>query len=309
MVSNEVKAKTLFLWFDSNEFYAANVSKQGLPVANIYRKTSVFMKVLRRAYIKLNFLSIYPWLDSWRNDLNLYDTVIVPDSVLTPSVVEYINRKNHKARVIIWYWNPVDKSVPVASFYDKKCEIWTFDELDAHKYGIKLNTQYYFKNIEKKEDEIINDILFVGGDKGRLQYLLNLQKEFELCNLITDFHIVKTAIKLNSNYDYKARIKYSEVLKKINSCKAILDIVSVNQTGLTLRPLEALFHNKKLITNDKSILNRDFYNPNNIFILDHDKKSEISDFLDRPFIEIEKKTIDNYDFENWLSRFCLSENS
>ena len=44
------------------------------------------------------------------------------------------------------------------------------------------------------------------------------------------------------------------------------EIVQPGQGGLTIRTLEALFYNKKLITNNESITEYDFYNADNIFI-------------------------------------------
>ena len=303
MLSDQTKSRTLFLWLNCNEFHAVNAAKSGVKISNVYRHTPKILKALRRLQIKLNIFSVYPWLDSWANNLDAYDTVIIHASKLTPPVVKFINRKNPYVKVIVWYWNPIAKTEPISSFSSYKCEIWTFDEEDSRQYGINHNTQYYFKNIILKEHNPSNDVLFVGGDKARLSFLIKVQSELELLGLSTDFHIVGTPKISNNSYDYKKRIDYSEVLEKIKNSKAILDIVSDNQIGLTLRPLEALFFSKKLITNDKTIVNRDFYDPNNIFVLEYDDISNILDFINRPFERIESEILGRYDFEQWLTRF------
>ena len=59
--------------------------------------------------------------------------------------------------------------------------------------------------------------------------------------------------------------------------------------------------NYTLIDNDKNIIN--FYNPNNIFILGKDDINKIKEFIDSPYIEINKDIVDYYDFEQWLKRF------
>ena len=48
----------------------------------------------------------------------------------------------------------------------------------------------------------------------------------------------------------------------------ILDIAHPHQKRLSFRPYEAMGLRKKLITTNKDIANYDFYNPNNIFIID-----------------------------------------
>lgn len=310
MINQGIKDKTLFLWLDSNEFHAVNAQRRGVAIANVFRNMPKVFKAIRRLQIKLNVGSIYPWLDlSWVHNLDKYDTVIIHASKLTPPVVKYINKKKPDIRVIVWYWNPIVKSEPLESFTTKNCEIWVFDEQDAINHKLKHNTQYYFKDIHVAKKEKTNDVVFVGGDKGRLSYLLEIEKELKNIGIMSDFHIVGSSKFNKAGYKYNHRISYLEILEKIHKSKAILDVVSDNQSGLTLRPLEALFFNKKLITNDKSILNRDFYEPNNIFVLGVDEESELIKFLNKPMQEINSIIRDKYDFEEWLSRFNINKSS
>ena len=95
---------------------------------------------------------------------------------------------------------------------------------------------------------------------------------------------------------------YYEIIKLVGESKAILDLNNGNQVGLTLRPLEALFFKKKLITNNINIINYDFYSPDNIFILGVDDISNLTIFLNKKYKEIDKKIIEKYDFSNWLKR-------
>lgn len=298
---NEIKRKTLFLWLDCEQFHAVNAQKRGVDVANVFRKTPLILKVIRRLQVKFKLFNISVWLEAWRNNLSSYDTVIIHASLLTPMVVKYIRSKNKKIRIIVWYWNPIAKSEKIESFLPYDCEIWSFDESDTKVYDVNHNTQYYFNDITLKEETITNDVLFVGGDKGRLSFL----KEIE-CKLIehevrTDFHIVSASNIENDTY--KKRISYADILKKIECSKAILDVVSENQTGLTLRPLEALFLERKLITNDKRIIERDFYNPNNIFIIESDDLNTINNFINSPFEPVTEEILNKYDFDAWFARF------
>ena len=71
--------------------------------------------------------------------------------------------------------------------------------------------------------------------------------------------------------------------------------------------MEALFFEKKLITNNKDIKNYDFYNPSNIFILGENNIEDIKEFINKPYEKVEQKIIDYYDFEQWLSRFEVQD--
>ncbi|HCF38843.1 MAG TPA: hypothetical protein DER56_07285 [Thermosipho africanus] len=93
------------------------------------------------------------------------------------------------------------------------------------------------------------------------------------------------------------------MLTKIGKSKAILDILSNPNDGLSLRPMESMFHRKKLITNSLLISNYDFYRSQNIFILGEDDLNKLPEFLNSPYEDIDEELIKKYDFKSWLSRF------
>ena len=305
MLSNKIKSKILFLWLDSGEFHARNASERGVNTGSVYKRIPKLMKAVRRIYIKFRFLPLRPWLGSWKNNLNKYEIVILHASKLTPPVAQYISKKNPKIRIIVWYWNPVSSCVPVKHFPKGKCEIWTFDESDAETYRLYKNTQYYFKNVEITKKPIRYDAIFIGSDKGRFLELKSIEAALNDNGLHTYFHIVGSSAKRKQTIYSGKRLDYKNVLEYIAEAKAIVDVVSEKQTGLTLRPLEALFFGKKLITTDKSIVYRDFYNPNNIFIIGVDSTLSIVEFLNLQVRRMDP-LVDWYDFDSWLLRFFES---
>lgn len=58
-----------------------------------------------------------------------------------------------------------------------------------------------------------------------------------------------------------ALLSYDQVLKKELSSRCMLEIAQKNQAALTLRAYEAVVYNRKLLTNNKSILSFEYYNP------------------------------------------------
>lgn len=296
----------LFLWLNTKEFHAMKVQERGINVEQVFRNVPKILKAIRRVHIELDLPFISFWISEWKEKILDYDVVIIHASKLTPPVVRYIRRKNPNIRIIVWYWNPVEKSVGLGKFENDGVEIWSFDEYDCEKYKIKYNTQYYFKNVVLPKTDNNIDVFFVGGDKGRIGELVNLKTQLDNQGISNYFHITLTG-KENPNYKefYSNRISYDEVLKHIASCKVIVDYVSDNQSGLTLRPLEALFYKKKLITNDKSIENRDFYCKDNIFIIGKDEFKDLKAFIEAPYREIRENLVSRYDFSEWINRFLL----
>lgn len=75
------------------------------------------------------------------------------------------------------------------------------------------------------------------------------------------------------------------------------------RAGLTVRCLEALFFDKKLITNNPSVRTLPFYHPARFFILGQDDPQTIPAFLSTPMPPLPKGALDAYDFAHWLRQF------
>ena len=84
--------------------------------------------------------------------------------------------------------------------------------------------------------------------------------------------------------------------------KNIIDYYTDPLAGLSLRPLEAMFLEKKLITNNVTIRNYDFYSDHNIFIC-QDGFDGIRDFIAKPYQSVNKKIRERYLFSFWRSSF------
>ena len=102
-------------------------------------------------------------------------------------------------------------------------------------------------------------------------------------------------------------LSYEEVITKIKKSKCLLEINLEGQEGITLRTLEALFFNKKLITNNIKIKEYDFYNENNIYVINDKNISnetliEIKTFLKLKKQKINDEILKKYTFEFWLKK-------
>ena len=62
-------------------------------------------------------------------------------------------------------------------------------------------------------------------------------------------------------------VGYYDYLKMVGTSRAILDIAQQKQDGYSMRVMEAIFFNKKLVTTNTAVKQSVFYDENNIFIL------------------------------------------
>ena len=188
--------------------------------------------------------------------------------------------------------------------------VYSFDKNDA-KYGFHIVKQVYcytkilqqLKNTDIQEDV---DIVFLGKDKKRANILLELKKQFDAENISSYYYIMKDkhSVLLPEFTDayHDNEIPYTDALRITMRGKCILDILQGNQGGMTLRPLEALFMKKKLITNNRNIISSPIYHPNNIFVIGHDNRS-FRDFMLADYYELPQETINQYDVYYWIKQF------
>lgn len=282
--------KPLILKIDNKNVFFKFITDIDIECYYKTKINNIFFKISRK--FKLPFFNIF--LGEWKNNLDSYDTVILFDNGYSSLISKYIKKKNNNIRVILWFWNPITEESK--NFLNDKYvdEIWTYDKNDAENYNLKYNTQFYTKNLKIKDVTKKQDILFLGREKGRKQEIDKLK---EICN---KKNINFKAFIISNEKDY---IPYEKYIEYLQESKAILELIKEDIKGLTLRTLEALFLKKKLITNNKDIINFDFYNPSNIFVLGIDKLENLKDFLNKPYEDINQEVVNYYDFEQWLKRF------
>ena len=283
----------------SNDIFSNDWKDNGYCFSSIFKKVSKPLRAIRRLWMKYNLPFSYLWLDKWFNELDNYDSIILHMSYLTNYLPLVISKRYPKLKIIGWYWNTIDNRTLPIDFHNSNIEYWTFDESDAKKYGLKKNIQYYVtpKNINSINKDI--DIYFIGRDKGRKEKILSIKEEAKKQGLSCDFKIVENDNDI---------LPYQEVKKYILRSKAILEINKDNQSGFTLRALESLFYQTKLITNNSGIVESDFYNKTNVFILDKDDIKELKLFVLSDYdhsVDVLKK---NYDLDRWFNNF-YEENS
>ncbi|MGX8940169.1 hypothetical protein ACWWJF_05820 [Symbiopectobacterium sp. Eva_TO] len=77
-------------------------------------------------------------------------------------------------------------------------------------------------------------------------------------------------------------LDYKENIQKVIESDVVIEINHPGQDGLTLRTIEALAFNKKIITNNIKIMQYDFYTDDRFFILGYNDIDSLQSFLERP---------------------------
>lgn len=210
----------------------------------------------------------------------------------------------------LYLWDDVTR-VKELSLYKKYFnKIYSFDKKDCQENNFIYRPTFYSKRLEKLEkNKIKYEISFVGAYSIKRNFYLKniIDKNFKnkFIYLYMDFKIYLKNYIFNSEYKFK-NINFFKISKEkynliMSQSEIVIDLLQFNQTGVTQRTLDALYLNKKIITNNEYIKNYDFYNSNNILIINENTtEKEIRNFKNKKYIEIKKEIIEYYSLERWI---------
>ena len=93
-------------------------------------------------------------------------------------------------------------------------------------------------------------------------------------------------------------------LKETNTIYAnsdiIVDYTHPLQVGLTMRTIESIGNRCRLVTNNKKVLECDFYHPNNIFVYEGDEVCIPDEFLNLEYTELNEEQYYYYSIDGWI---------
>lgn len=233
-----------------------------------------------------------------------YDIVLVnrPD-VLTENDLSLAIQKSKRS--IALFWDSIQK-IPSQKDCIKKFDICcSFDSEDCKNYNLKYITNFYFKKENKKEEKY--KIGYLATYDKRIKETITLFNYFKEKNIsakgkIFTYSSIPIKEKLPSNLEIIHEIiPFSTSYKYYLDFKIILDIAHSHQKGLSFRPYEAIGLNKKLITTNQEILHYDFYNPNNILLINDLKNTVIPEsFINNDYEQPEEWIKEKYYIKNWI---------
>lgn len=216
-------------------------------------------------------------------------------------------------RVVSFLWNPMLKlrrNAGRLSRYRRGMkaqgvELCTFDPADAAALQCRLVPQV-FRRADSTQCPQEPRVFFVGYEKGREDTLVEIIKALEGKGIVMDINVVRNKHhedsqrhKLITERLLDHELPLHQAAQRIAQATALIDIAQPGQQGITLRSLEAQFYHKKLITNNRSVRNEDFYHRDNIYILGDDDR-DLAEFVKSDYTPIDYSSIAKYDIVNWI---------
>jgi len=223
----------------------------------------------------------------------------------------------------VWYlWDSLRNKkslIPNLSAFDR---CYSFDVKDSKFYGMNFRPLYFSPGFEYKP---INNpkyqLSFIGtAHSDRFPIISNLVKALpKETNCFWYLYLQATWVfwfqKLtNPSFRYASVSDFNfdpmpkkEVQDVFFDSLAILDIEHPNQTGLTMRTFEAMGARKKLVTTNALIKETDFYNPNNILVIERGRFPKVPEnFFNDPYIAHADSIQLKYSIKGWLQDVVYS---
>jgi len=183
------------------------------------------------------------------------------------------------------------------SFFDT---VYSYDKVDVEKYKFEFLTNYIFDNeIESKE---ITHLAFnISSFDERFSLLEKLAQYLNDNKISYRFIVKKNKFFEHKNIEITNKyLPLNEVKNYISSSLVLVDLQMDKQVGLSFRIFEALGYKKKIITNNQDIVNYDFYNENNIFVISEENYEIPLDFFKTKYVEIDSAILEKYSLKSWV---------
>lgn len=232
-----------------------------------------------------------------------YALFIRPD-LFSDQLIHYIKEKTFSTAA--YQWDGMDR-FPAAyrkiNLFDR---FFVFDKTD-HKKNENLIpiTNFYFDDIPAKGNVI--DAYFLGTYmENRIKIIIRLSKKLKSLGLETSINLTTKSPKKLKNIDLNIitiinkPVSFKENIINSSKSRIILDFVNDVHHGISMRTFESIGFKKKLITDNLLVKDYDFYNPNNIFVIENDNFEGIEDFIKIPYENLPEKIYDKYSFRSWI---------
>ena len=228
--------------------------------------------------------------------------VIRPDFYET-EFIEFLKEK--KKPMVLHFWDSISYK-PNQEKYIKYFDfLYSFDKKEAEEYSMEFLPNFYMKDKLQKELEIRYDAFTVMSYDERFEELESLAKKLKEKGISYKF-IVVTKADIKSDYIEirKDIISLEKMYEYYSKSRAVVEIghnTTEKQGGLSFRAIDALGNRKKLITTYDLIKDYDFYNSNNILILEKDYTID-REFFKNEYEDISEDIYIKYSDEEWVKR-------
>lgn len=246
-----------------------------------------------------------------------FDQVLIIKGIdLDISFIKSLRETLPNSEFILYQWDSLARLDGIEQrlhFFDR---VFSFDRIDALSRPEMIFRPLFFRENSISKDHPIQDIdlAFVGWlHSDRLESVRRMQSEANAMGLRIFVYIytgwwtwLKLFIRGEARQVHTQTLPYVELLKIIGRSKCIYDLPHALQTGLTMRAIETLGMQKKLLTSSLDIVNYDFYSADNVSLVGMNEVWLNKDFIFNAPSPVDSKILQKYTLDAWLDDVLLT---
>ncbi|WP_055445438.1 hypothetical protein [Lacinutrix himadriensis] len=231
--------------------------------------------------------------------------LIIKGDNLSKKTLKHI-KKNYTNELIAFFNDSFSRYPRMKKVQNVFDTVFSFERKDVEQFDFHFVSNYIYFPIEKFhadkafEYDIFN-ISSLDKRENTLPIIANYFKSLSIRYKLIAYTRDKSITKIEGVDYIDKKIELQEMEKMVDKSKTMLDIQRPKQEGLSFRVFEALGKHKKLITTNASLASYDFYDPNNIAIIDVDNMHVSPDFFKTPYKEVDAEIINKYHISNWVN--------
>lgn len=248
-----------------------------------------------------------------------YDYILIVKCDMTPiSILEKFRKVYPNAKLCLYLWDSIENIPGVTGKFKYFDTLHSFDTNDCAKYSVlKFRPLFFGDQFRKEHHEgsykydisflgtihsdryaVIKQVQQIAEKKGlKCYWFLYLQSKF----IYKFYKLTKKEFRsANESVFSFDKMSSEDIAKVVDESRIILDIQHPKQTGLTMRTIEMIGMNKKLITTNESIREYDFFNPNNMVVIDRKNVFIPNDFWDSTYITLSSEIYESYSLKSWI---------
>lgn len=274
------------------------LDKPSFQYRNITHKAQNFISKLFGKNLKKTF--VFDRIKDQVSKLEIQDIIfIIRPDILDDHTLNYL--KTRTKLFIAYYYDSTrrfPRKLSIVHFFDV---IYSYDKIDVDRYNFKFLTNYIY---EESHERDYNQLFFnISTYDYRFQYLELLAKYLKNNQWSYKILVYRASKFVSNGVEIITKQKsISEVSELMKRSKIVVEIQRTEQMGLSFRVFEALGHHKKLITTNNDIVNYDFYNPQNILVIDPENIEIPKKFVSSPYIDVDDSILASYRIEHWVNR-------
>ncbi len=240
---------------------------------------------------------------------------VIKGQWMSDEVLGIMRSRFRKAKFKIYQWDSVSTFPDQERINPKFDEIYTFDPVDAERFDWRYRPLFFKKEECKVDKNKKYDFIFLCSmHTRRMQVLLKLKGLAEKYDktlfsyiYVPKLQYIKEAILKRSPLYKGGRdalhftsLPMAETNDIYNHTHCFVDYTFPQQNGLSMRTIESVGHKCKLITNNRHVIDTDFYDPANVYIYDPDNFDVPKAFIDEPYKDIPQDVYERYSLEGFL---------